>query len=208
MYQLVHSDYLQTHDDGLIYFRKQLFSGVLYQELQEIAPYGWFEDRPISLTCIQKGKRIGQYIPPLFPKELFDMQNLQYMWIANTENGEYGFPDDFNHSNFTGVLFQGNSASIPMPPFPNIQNIEWEEELKKWNEEYKIKESIDYPLTLDDLQGGGGRFYAVINGEDMKDNKIIYQIDNFGINYLNYIVNDTTIKTLKNSDLFDINNHI
>ncbi|MEG0431528.1 MAG: hypothetical protein RR536_08085 [Anaerovoracaceae bacterium] len=204
MYCLVHSEDLKEVD-GLIYFKRTLFSGVMIEELTE-------EDHLanvlVNFIRIKDGKRIGQYIPPLFPKELFDMQNLQYMWITNTENGEYGFPDDFNHSNFTGVLFQGNSASIPMPPFPNIQNIEWEEELKKWNEEYKIKESIDYPLTLDDLQGGVGRFYAVINGKNMKDNKIIYQIDNFGINYLNYLVNDTTIKTLKNSDLFDINNHI
>ena len=204
MYCLVHSEDLREVD-GLIYFKRTLFSGVMIEELTK-------EDHLanvlVNFIRIKDGKRIGQYIPPLFPKELFDMENLQYMLITNTENGEYGFPDDFNHSNFTGVLFQGNSASIPMPPFPNIQNIEWEEELKKWNEEYKIKESIDYPLTLDDLQGGGGRFYAVINGENMKDNKIIYQIDNFGINYLNYIVNDTTIKTLKNSDLFDINNHI
>lgn len=204
MYCLVHSEDLKEVD-GLIYFKRTLFSGVMIEELTE-------EDHLanvlVNFIRIKDGKRIGQYIPPLFPKELFDMQNLQYMWITNTENGEYGFPDDFNHSNFTGVLFQGNSASIPMPPFPNIQNIEWEEELKKWNEEYKIKESIDYPLTLDDLQGGVGRFYAVINGKNMKDNKIIYQIDNFGINYLNYLVNDTTIKTLKNSELFDINNHI
>ena len=207
MFQLVHSEDLILNKDNLFYFKRQLFTGVLLEESGE-----WIENDhflcAIHLTCMQDGKRIGQYIPPLFPKELFDMENLQYMWITNTENGEYGFPDDFNHSNFTGVLFQGNSASIPMPPFPNIQNIEWEEELKKWNEEYKIKESIDYPLTLDDLQGGVGRFYAVINGKNMKDNKIIYQIDNFGINYLNYLVNDTTIKTLKNSDLFDINNHI
>ncbi len=207
MYQLVHYEDLILNKDNLLYFKRQLFTGVLLEECGE-----WIENDhflcPINLTCVKDGKRTGQYIPPLFPRELFDMQNIQYMWVSMSEYGEYGYFDNLNHPEFTGILFQGNPAAIPMPPPPNIQNMEWEKELKKWNEEYKIKESIDYPLTLDDLQGGGGRFYAVINGENMKDNKIIYQIDDFGINYLNFILNGTTIKTIKNIDLFDINNHI
>ncbi len=203
--QLVDFDELLYEKNGLFFFKKHLFTGVMYKEIEEKE---LFEDCLIELSCVKNGEKIGQYLPPFFPKELFDMSNLQYMWIANTENGEYGFPDDFNHSNFTGVLFQVNSASIPMPSFPDIQNIEWEEELKQWNEEYKIKENIDYPLTLDDLQGGGGRFYAVINGKNKIDGKIIYQIDNLGGPTLNCILDGQNMKVLKNTDLFDINLHI
>ncbi|WP_010115029.1 hypothetical protein, partial [Acinetobacter sp. P8-3-8] len=89
----------------------------MYKEIEEKS---LFEDCLIELICVENGEKIGQFLPPFFPKELFDMTNLQYMWISRTENGEIGFPDDFerNHSEFTGIVYQGDTASIPMPPPP------------------------------------------------------------------------------------------
>ncbi|MEG1313880.1 MAG: hypothetical protein RSD40_06150, partial [Bacilli bacterium] len=78
----------------------------------------------------------------------------------------------------------------------------------KWSEEYALKENPDYPLTLDDLTIGTGIFYAVINGQNKIDGKIIYQIDNLGGPTLNCILDSQNMKVLKNTDLFDINNHI
>ena len=175
----------------------------MYKEIEEKE---LFEDCLIELSCVKNGEKIGQYLPLFFPKELFDMSNLQYMWITKTENGQYGFPNDFNYPDFTGIVFQGEASSIPMPHFPTqwATDNEWED----WDNLLKEKENINYPLTLDELSWGGGMFYAIINGQNKIDGKIIYQIDDRGGPTLNCILDGQSMKVLKNTDLFDINNHV
>ncbi|MEG0431529.1 MAG: hypothetical protein RR536_08090 [Anaerovoracaceae bacterium] len=199
--QLVHSEDLYEKD-GLIFFKKQLYWGVFIEDLSLEDRLGNFL---VSMTCIKDGKKIGQYLPPYFPKELFDLKHLQYMWITKTENGQYGFPDDFNYPDFTGIVFQGEASSIPMPHFPTqwATDNEWED----WDNLLKEKENINYPLTLDELPWGG-RFYAVINGKHKIDGKVIYKIDNISGPNLDCIINGVEIKIPENTDLFDINFHI
>ncbi len=67
---------------------------------------------------------------------------------------------------------------------------------------------IDYPLALNDIQGGGRVFYAVTNGSNKIDGKIIYQIDDLSGPTLNFILDGQSMKILKNTDFFDNNNYI
>ncbi|MEG1313878.1 MAG: hypothetical protein RSD40_06140 [Bacilli bacterium] len=108
MYQLVDSIVLYEKE-GLIFFKKQLFSGVLMEELGDRFEKDNFLCE-INLTCVRDGKRIGRYLPPYFPEELFDLNNLRYMWVNRSEYGEYGFFEDLKHPEFTGILFQGNPS--------------------------------------------------------------------------------------------------
>ncbi|MDU2409584.1 MAG: hypothetical protein E7D55_15645 [Acinetobacter junii] len=206
--QLVDFDELLHEENGKIFFKKLPFNGIMYKEIEE-KPL--FEDCLIELVCVKNGEKIGKFLPPLFPKELFDMSNLQYMWIDTNENGVYIFPDDFNHQEFSGLLFQGRTATIPTPNEPkglDRTSEEYDKFLDFSNDDYKIKKDINFPMKLSDLTWSYGIFYAVINGKNKIDGKIIYQIDNLGGPSLNCILDGKSLNILKNTDLFDINNHI
>ncbi|MFK4206275.1 hypothetical protein [Acinetobacter junii] len=133
MCRLVHSEILREVG-GLIYFKRELYTGFLYEELVEDT---WgLSEYPINLTYIKDGKRVGQYLPHYFPKHLFDLKQLQYIRIPRTEYGEIGFPDDFhnNHPEFTGLVFQEDHvANIPMPDFPSDSSVNSEQEWELWN---------------------------------------------------------------------------
>lgn len=120
-------------------FFKLPFNGIMYKEIEEKS---LFEDCLIELICVENGEKIGQFLPPFFPKELFDMTNLQYMWIDTNENGVHIFPDDYNHPKFSGIIFQGHTATIPTPNEPkglDRTSAEYDKYLDFSNDDYKIK---------------------------------------------------------------------
>lgn len=137
MSQLVNCEILREVD-VLIYFKRELFTGFLYEELVEDT---WsLSEYPINITYVKDGKRVGKYIPPYFPKHLFDLRQLQYLWIPRIAYGEIGFPDNFhdNYPKFTGLVFKMDDvADIPMPDFPSHSSVNSEKEWDLWNEEYK-----------------------------------------------------------------------
>ena len=62
--QLVDFDELLYEKNGLFFFKKQLFTGVMYKEIEEKE---FFEDCLIELSCVKN----GTVSSPIFPKRPF-----------------------------------------------------------------------------------------------------------------------------------------